>query len=92
MAGPNLTSAQRVAVYHLLFQVNRSFHLIVTRLAESANLGIWEPPDIKEMLGLVQEVQLEINTLLLDRFATIEDRDFAYFGRVRTAMEKRLKS
>lgn len=91
MAKAHLSSEQRLAVYTLLFQLNRSFHLIVSRLSDSGNLGIWEPHDLREMLGLVQEVQLEINTLFLDRFGSIEDRDFAHYGKVRTAMEKRLK-
>lgn len=92
MARPNLSSEQRLAVYRLLFRLNRSFHLIVTRLADSERLGIWQPRDIREMLGLTQEVQLEINTLLLNTFGTIEDNDFAHFGKVRGRMEKRLKS
>jgi len=91
MAKPNLTSRERLRVYLLLFQFNRSFHLIVTRLADLGTLGICEAQDIREMLGLVQEIQLEINTLVLDRFATIEDNDFAHFGKVRSRMEKRLK-
>ncbi len=91
MAKPNLTSRERLRVYSLLFMLNRSFHLIVSRLSDLGNLGICEARDIREMLGLVQEVQLEINTLFLDRFATIEDNDFAHFGKVRARMEKRLK-
>lgn len=92
MAKPSLTSGERLRIYELLFQLNRSFHFIVCRLSDSVRLGICEPHDIKEMLGLTQEVQLEINTLLLDRFGTIEDNDFEHFGKVRTAMEKRLRS
>jgi len=91
MARPHFTSSSRVRVYLLLFQLNRSFHLIVNRLSDSESLGIFEPQDIKEMLGLVQEVQLEINTLFLDRFGTIEDGDHAHFGKIRIAMEKRLR-
>jgi hypothetical protein len=91
MANPYFTSSTRLRVYQLLFLLNRSFHLIVNRLHDTESLGIFEPQDIKEMLGLVQEVQLEINTLVLDPFATIEDRDLAHFGRMRARMENRLK-
>lgn len=89
MANANLTSEERVKVYRLLFRLNRSFHLIVSRLSEADTFGIWSSQDIKEMLGLTQEIQLEINTLLLDRFGTIEDRDYAHFGKLRVAMEKK---
>jgi len=91
MAKQNLTSEERLNVYRVLFQINRHFHLIVTRLSDSGRMSILEPNDIKEMLGLTQEMQLEINTLFLDRFGTIEDNDFARFGKIRMAMEKRLK-
>jgi hypothetical protein len=43
-------------------------------------------------IGLTQEIQLEINMLLLDRLHSAEERDWAEFGKVRIALEKRLKS
>jgi len=92
MAKAHLTSEERLNVYRVLFQLNRHFHSIICRLSDAGRLSILEPNDIKEMLGLTQEMQLEINTLFLDRFGTIEDNDFAHFGKVRTTMEKRLKS
>ncbi len=92
MAASNLTSGERLRAYQLLFRLNRSFHLIVCRLSDADGLGIWNPRDIKEMLGLTQEMQLEINTLLLNRLETLENDDHAHFGKVRIALEKRLKS
>jgi hypothetical protein len=43
------------------------------------------------MRGLAQEVQLEINTGLLDSFEPVEHDDWAQFGKVRIAQEKRLR-
>jgi hypothetical protein len=90
MAAPNFTSGERMAVYRSMFLLNRSFHFALQRLDELADL--LSPQALKDMRGLAQEVQLEINTLLLDRLSSLEEHDFAQFGKVRTAMEKRLKS
>lgn len=66
-----------------------SFHLAVQTLDE---LKVLLPPrDLKDMRGLTQEVQLEINYLLLDRLYSLEQHDWAQFGKVRTALEKRLR-
>jgi len=48
--------------------------------------------DLRDMLGLAQEVQLEINTGLLNQLDSIENDDWAQFGKVRIALEKRLKT
>jgi hypothetical protein len=92
MAKPNLTSEERLAVYQLLYQINRSFHLIVRRLSQAEALNMLNRQDAHDMLGLTQEVQLELNTLVLDRFSALETGDLAQFGKVRAAMEKRLRS
>jgi hypothetical protein len=90
MAAPKFTSRERLDVYRGIFLLNRSFHYIVQRLDGLAVL--FRPQDLKDMRGLAQEIQLEINTLLLDRLHSTEERDWAEFGKVRNALEKRLKS
>lgn len=91
MAAPNFNSGERMHVYRLLFLLNRSFHLIVQRLEELDKAGICRSRDLLEMRGLAQEVQLEINTGVLNSLESVEDNDWAHFGKVRTAMEKRLR-
>lgn len=91
MAAPNFSSGERMHVYRLLFLLNRSFHLIVQRLEELDKTGICRSRDLREMRGLTQEVQLEINTGVLNSLESIENNDWAHFGKVRTALEKRLK-
>ena len=66
MAAPRLTSSERAKVYRLLFLLNRSFNLIVLRLDELGQTGLFTSRDLREMRGLTQEVQLEINTTLLE--------------------------
>jgi hypothetical protein len=91
MAAPRLTSSERAKVYRLLFLLNRSFDLIVQRLDELGQTGLFTSRDLREMRGLTQEIQLEINTLLLGPLDSLEHDDWGTFGRVRIAMEKRLR-
>jgi hypothetical protein len=91
MTAPRLTSSERAGVYRLLFLLNRSFDLIVQRLDELSQTGLFSSRDLREMRGLTQEVQLEINTGLLDSFESVEHNDWAQFGKVRIALEKRLR-
>jgi len=91
MAASRLTSSERAEVYRLLFLLNRSFDLIVQRLDALGQTGLFTARDLREMRGLTQEVQLEINTGLLDSFEPVEHDDWGQFGKVRMAMEKRLR-
>jgi hypothetical protein len=75
-----------------MFLLNRSFHFIVQRLEELGKTNIINARDLKDALGLTQEVQLGINTAVLDTLDSIENDDWAQFGKVRIALEKRLKT
>jgi hypothetical protein len=90
MAAANLTSGERMDVYLRMFLLNRSFHLIVLRLHKLKPL--LNAQDLKDIIGLTQETQLEINTALLNTLETLESSDHAHFGKVRIALEKRLKT
>jgi hypothetical protein len=60
-------------------------------LSEAKALDIITSRDAKDMLGIVQEAQLEANVAVLDRLNYFENEDHCHFGKVRIAMEKRLK-
>jgi hypothetical protein len=90
MADVNFTSEERMGIYRRLFLLNRSFHLIVMRLDELKPLLTAQ--DLKDMRGMTQEIQLGINTALLSSLDSAENDDWAQFGKVRMAMEKRLKT
>jgi hypothetical protein len=79
-------------VYQRLFLLNGSFALITQLLDELAQTRIFSIRDLREMRGLAQEVQLEINTALLNPLESAEQNDWAGFGRFRKTMEKRLRS
>ena len=66
MAAVRLNSHERADIYRLIFLLNRAFDLIVQRLDELDKTTIFNARDLREMRGLTQEVQLEINTMLLD--------------------------
>jgi hypothetical protein len=91
MARPRLTSSQRATVYRQIFQLNRSFDLIIQRLGDLAQTRIFSVQDLREVSGLAQEIQLEINTTLLRPLDSLEHDDWGEFGKVRIAMENRLR-
>lgn len=86
---PSLTSAERMDVYRSMLRLNRAFHVAVQSLDDLAQF--FSRRDLREMRGLTQEVQTEINGLMLERLHSIEMDDWAQFGKIRTAMEKRLR-
>jgi hypothetical protein len=87
-AVPQLKSNERQDIFLSMFLLNHCFHGIVLRLDELA--GLLGRKNLRDMRGLTQEVQTEINHLILSKLESIEERDWAQFGKVRTAMEKRL--
>ena len=90
MAAPYFNSAERADIYRAMFLLNRGFYLILLRLDQIQHLLTTQ--DLKDMRGLTQDVQLEINTAVLNTLHSIESDDHAQFGKVRTALEKRLKT
>lgn len=91
MAGPALNSRERAEVYMRIAMLNSAFDSVVQRLDELGKAGLLNTRDLKDMLGLTQEVQLEINTTLLNTLESLESDDHAHFGKVRLALEKRLR-
>ena len=71
--------------------LNSAFDSIVQRLEELGKSRLLNSRDLKDMLGLTQEVQLEINTAVLNTLETVESDDHAHFGKVRLSLEKRLR-
>jgi hypothetical protein len=67
-------------VYRRLFLLNRSFTRIAQLLDELTKSPIFKARDLREMRGLAEEVQLEINTVLLNPLELAEQNDWTYFG------------
>jgi hypothetical protein len=86
-----LNSRERTDVYQQLFRLNSSFARITRILNALAQKPIFKANGLRELQGLAQEVQLEINTVLLNPLELAEMNDWTRFGKVRKAMEKKLK-
>jgi hypothetical protein len=91
VAARQFNSHSRVEVYRLIFLLNRSFCRAVQTLEDLGKTGILNARDLRDMRGLIQEIQTETNTLLLSPLESIESNALAHFGKIRTAMEKRLR-
>jgi hypothetical protein len=91
LADPNFNSAERMDIYRSMFLLNRGFHFIVQRLEHVGKI-MMKDRDLRDMLGMTQEIQLEINTLVLNNLDSVENNDWAEFGKVLIALEKRLKT
>lgn len=92
MGANGLTGGERAETYRRLFLINRSFHFIVQRLDELAQASIFDRRNMAELREFTQEVQLEINTTLLSPLHSVELDDWGQFGKIRIALEKRLKN
>jgi hypothetical protein len=86
-----LEAAKKLNIYHTLYRLNLSFSNIVSHCRTLQEAGIFRPKDIRLYQGLTQELQSEINELLLEGMHDIEFADWARFGKIRQAEEKRLR-
>jgi hypothetical protein len=89
MAATDLT--KKLLVYHTLYLLNRSFSKIVTYCAKLQQAGILNRKDTRIYQGYTQELQCEINERLLEIMRDVESDDWARFGKIRQAEEKRVR-
>jgi hypothetical protein len=93
--GGNQMAAQDVTkklhVYHTLYRLNLSFTNIVGHCHALQEAGRLTAKSSKVFQGFVQELQAEINQELLERMHDDELADWARFGKIRLAEEKRLR-
>jgi len=83
MASLKLNSREHLDVYQRLFLLNGSFALITQLLDELAQTHIFSTRDLRELRGMTQEMQLEVNTALLNPLESAEQNDWTRFGRFR---------
>lgn len=91
MAEIHLNSGERLQAYEALFLLNRSFRSIVRRLQELDATRIFNPRHLRDLRGLTQELQSEVNHHLLDTLHAAEEEDWYRFGKVRIARDRRFK-
>jgi hypothetical protein len=86
-----LEVTKKLHVYHILYRLNLSFTNIVKRCGTLREAGILTRKDSQLYQGLTQELQSEINQFTLGKLHSLELNDWARFGKVRQAEEKRLR-
>jgi hypothetical protein len=86
-----LEVTKKLHVYHTLYRLNLSFTNIVGHCRTLQESGSLKAKSSKVFQGYVQELQAEINQELLERMHDDELEDWARFGKIRLAEEKRLR-
>jgi hypothetical protein len=89
MAAQDVT--KKLHVYHTLYRLNLSFTNIVGHCRTLQEAGSFTAKSSKLFQGYAQELQAEINQELLEKIHDEELEDWARFGKVRQAEEKRLR-
>jgi hypothetical protein len=89
MAAVDVT--KKAEIYHILYQINSSFAAIVGYFAALQQAGAITSESTKEFQGYTQELQAEFNQDFLLEWHSTEMEDWYRFGKVRQAVEKRLR-
>jgi hypothetical protein len=86
-----LDVTQKAEIYHILYEINSSFASIVGHFGALRQAGVLTTESTKEFQSFTQELQSEFNQDFLLDWHQIELDDWARFGKVRQAQEKRLR-
>jgi hypothetical protein len=89
MATPEVT--KKLHIYHTLYRLNLSFSNIVGHCHALQEARGLTAKSSRVFQGYAQELQAEINQELLERMHDGELEDWARFGKIRLAEEKRLR-
>jgi hypothetical protein len=86
-----LEVTKKLLIYHTLYRLNVSFSNIVTHCRTLREAGVLTAKFTRLFQGFTQELQAEINDALLETIHKRELNDWAEFGKIRAAHEKRLR-
>lgn len=86
-----LEATKKLNIYHILYRLNLSFSNIVSHCRTLQEAGALTSKDARLFQGYTQELQAEMNQELLDTMHATELDDWARFGKIRQAEEKRLR-
>jgi hypothetical protein len=87
----DLDVTKKAEIYHILYQINSAFAAIVGHFAALQRAGVVTAKSSREFQGFTQELQAEFNQEFLLDWHEAEMEDWHRFGKVRQAMEKRLR-
>ena len=86
-----LEATKKLNIYHTLYRLSLSFSNIVSHCRTLQEAGALTSKDSRLFQGYTQELQAEMNQELLDTMHATELDDWARFGKIRQAEEKRLR-
>jgi hypothetical protein len=86
-----LDVTQKAEIYHILYEINSSFASIVGHFGALRQAGVLTAESTREFQSFTQELQSEFNQDFLLDWHQVELDDWARFGKVRQAQEKRLR-
>src|SRR5215470_6158881 len=86
-----LEVTKKAHIYHTLYRLNLSFSNIVIHCDTLHEAGVFTSHDARILKGYAQELQAEMNQELLGTMHQTELDEWARFGKVRLAEEKRLR-
>lgn len=84
-------ATEKAVIYETLSSMNRSFAGIVAQLESFRQSGVITAKYARLFQGFAQEVEAEINLEVLQAMDSVENEDWARFGKVREKWEKYLK-
>jgi hypothetical protein len=77
--------------YRTLYRINRCFDFVTEQLPLLTQAGLLSRKSLRNFQGYTQELQAEINQELLEVLHSVELKNWARFGKIRQAEEKRLR-
>jgi hypothetical protein len=87
----NLTLTQKAEIYHTIHQLNSAFAAIVGHCDTLRQAGALTSQYARRFQAYAQELQAEMNGDVLQFMDSVEQADWARFGRVRDKWEKYLR-
>lgn len=84
-------AVEKAEIYETLSSINRAFAGIVAQLESFQQSGAITAKYARLFQGFTQEVQAEINLEVLEAMDSIENEDWARFGKARQKWEKYLR-
>lgn len=78
-------------VYRTLFRLNRAFDFVTEQLPLLAKAGVLTTKYVRMYESFTKELQADINGQALGDLQTLEENDWAEFGKVRSKLEKEAK-
>jgi hypothetical protein len=82
----------KAEVYNALASLNRSFEIILESLKTLHENGVISKQFVQDQTIVTQELCAALNFMIVQRLTSRETEDVDHFGKMRSAIETRIKS